>query len=92
MLEDFEEDLARNVVRIVANDHERTLANDCVEIEAKEVALDHMELWVMLAKIDYRLGVDFDGCEVDIGVLQKKLCEHTHARTNLDDTSWLGCR
>ena len=52
MLKHFEKDLTRNVIRIVAYNHKRTIANNRIEVETKKIAFDYMQLRIMLLEIN----------------------------------------
>ena len=86
VVEHLKQDLRRDVVGVVADDHKLLLSGHLGEVEFQEVGLDDaaVELRVALVQVVDALGVEFHHLQV-VPVLQQELREHAHAWTHLDE-------
>lgn len=80
VLQDLEEDLRRNVIGEIA-DHAQPVGKQLPQLHPEEIALHEprREFGIVGAKVDDALGVDLGAPHDDIGALQQKLRQHTHA-------------
>ena len=85
VVEHTEEDLRGDVVGVVADEGEGSVAREVVfDGDLEEVALDDtpLERGEMRLEVGYRLGVDLDDVRV-VALLEEELGQHSHARTDL---------
>jgi len=85
IVEHFEENLARNIIRIVTSEHKRTTFKDMFEVHFQEIVLNDaigFELWISLSKVSHTLKVNLSHFHLTF-FRQKVLREHTHTRPHL---------
>ena len=80
IVQNTEENLRRNIVRVIADDSKPTIEN-AVEVKLQEIAFDHLELGIYAMQIIDTLGVNLDDLELLIA-LHQKLSQHSHTRTD----------
>ena len=85
VVEQLEENLRRDVVRVVAREHKRLSAEHRAEVHAQEVVGDDMlaQTGETLVEVGHRLGVDLDDLQ-RAPLTVEKLGEHAHARPYLE--------
>ena len=85
VLQDFEENLGRNVVREVAN-HLHPARKEVAELHPQEIALHkaRRKLGIVVVQVGDALGVDFGAVGNDVAALQQEAGQDPHAAPHLE--------
>ena len=87
IVEHFEKNLARDVVRIITRKHERASVEHMFEVHFQEVVLNDalsFELRISLSEVSHTLKINL--CHFHLTLFrQEVLCEHTHTRSHFQN-------